>query len=88
MTLLHTNLEQKVHRNVAKLFTATLMTMMAFILSLLWLWKLSILAPGVKVVVFYLGLFGACGYVGTLIVLLRLRRNLRDDRMSSPSPQA
>ena len=53
------------------------MMMIAIIISLAWLWKLRILVPDVKIVVFYLGVFGVCGYIGTLVLLVRLRRRMQ-----------
>jgi hypothetical protein len=65
------------YRDIAKLFSSCSMMMVAFLLSLAWLWKLRIVAPDVKIVVVYLGMFGIFGYLGTLLLLFRLRRKMR-----------
>jgi hypothetical protein len=75
---------QPIQRDMGKLFATSLLMAFAILLGLLWLWKLRPCAPDVLFPALYVGVMGAVGFIGTLILLFRLRRKLRRQRISSP----
>ena len=70
-------------RDLGKLFAAALWMAFAIVMSLLWLWKLKLCAPDVVFPMLFVGVMGAVGFSGTIVLLFRLRRKLRESGIIS-----
>jgi len=86
MTLPRTNDIHAIRRDIGKLFGTTLIVLLAAFLSLLWLWKVKLCAPNIVIPTFCVGIMGTGGYIGTLVILLRLKRRLRDNTLAPTVP--